>query len=73
MNKVTDVYNYLDIIINLIIYIIITFGFLVYLEIIELDFYNLNYNLKRNIKIRSIEDYELQSEYEEGIDKNLNL
>ena len=61
-----------EIIFDLFVYIIITFGFLVYLEIIELDFCNLNYNLKRNITIRSIEDYELKSENGEDIGNNLN-
>jgi hypothetical protein len=32
------------------------FGFLVYLEIIELNFWGLNFNLKKNIVKRSIED-----------------
>jgi len=32
------------------------FGFLIYLEIIELGFCNLNYNLRKFIEIRSIED-----------------
>jgi hypothetical protein len=32
------------------------FGFLVYLEIIELNFWGLNFNLKKNIIKRSIED-----------------
>ena len=63
---------YIDIIISLIVYIIVNFEFLVYLEIIELDFCNLNYNLKRNITIRSIADYELKSENGEDFDNNLN-
>ena len=41
------------------IHIIIFFGLLIYLEMIELDFCNLNYNLKKKIIDRSIQDYEL--------------
>jgi len=39
--------NYLGIFIDIIIQIVVIFGFLIYLEIIELDFCNLNYNLKK--------------------------
>ena len=37
--------------------IISIFGFLIYLEIIELNFCKLNYNLKKNISARSEHDY----------------
>ena len=46
----------------LIMHLIISFGLLIYLEIIELDFCNLNYNLKKNIIERSIQDYELEND-----------
>ena len=41
------------------------FGLLIYLEIIELNFCNLNYNLKKAIIDRSIKDYELGIDNEE--------
>jgi hypothetical protein len=66
-NKNDNNYHLGIIIINIIIQIIVICGFLIYLEIIELDFCNLNYNLKKNIIVRSIEDYELKSESEEDI------
>ena len=43
-------------------HLIISFGLLIYLEIIELDFCNLNYNLKKTIMGRSIQDYELEND-----------
>ena len=43
---------------NLIIQIIVAFGLLIYLEMIELDFCNLNYNLKQTIIDRSIKDFD---------------
>ena len=46
-------------------HIIIFFGLLIYLEMIELDFCNLNYNTKKSIIDRSIQDYELESDNEE--------
>jgi len=49
----------------LIIYLIISFGLLIYLEMIELNFCNLNYNLKKTIADRSIQDYELDIDHEE--------
>ena len=48
-----------------IIYLIIFVGLLIYLEMIELDFCNLNYNLKKTIIERSIQDYELEIDNEE--------
>ena len=42
-----------------ILHLIIIFELLIYLEMIELDFCNLNYNLKKKIIDRSIQDYEL--------------
>jgi len=45
-----------------IFHIIIIFGLLIYLEMIELDCCNLNYNLKKTIIDRSIQDYELKSD-----------
>ena len=59
-------------VVNLIIQIIVIFGFLIYLEMIELNFCNLNYNLKKTIIDRSIEDYELKSDNEEDIDSDVN-
>ena len=47
------------IIFDIIIKAIVIFALLVYLEIIELKFYNYNYNLRENIIQRSIEEYEL--------------
>ena len=49
----------------LFIHIIIFIGLLIYLEMIELDFCNLNYNLKKTIIDRSIQDYELEINNEE--------
>ena len=46
-------------------HIIIIFGLLIYLEMIELDFCNLNYNLKKKIIDRSIQDYEIEIDNEE--------
>ena len=46
--------------------LIIIFGLLVYLEMIELDFCNLNYNLRKTIIDRSIQDYELEIDNEEN-------
>ena len=62
--------------IDIIIQILVTFGILVYLEIIVLNFCNLNYNLRQNIIGRSIKDYELGiigiNEDEEEGDENLS-
>ena len=49
----------------LIIHLIIAFGLLIYLEMIELNFCKLNYNLKKTIIDRSIQDYELVDDNEE--------
>jgi len=49
----------------LIIHLIITFGLLIYLEMIELNFCNLNYNLRKKIIDRSMQDYELQVDNED--------
>ena len=38
-----------------------TFGIMIYLELIELKFLQLNYNLKKNIELRSLEEYEKNS------------
>ena len=46
---------------KIIIQIIIIFGLLIYLEIIELDFCNLNYDVKEKIIERGIEEWELKS------------
>ena len=43
-------------IINLLIFV----GLLIYLEMIELDFCSLNYNLRKSIIERSIQDYKLE-------------
>ena len=43
-------------------------GFLIYLEIIELNFCNLNYNLKKYINIRCIKDI-----YEDNRDESTNF
>ena len=53
-------YSFLNLIfLGFITQIIVFFGLLVYLEIIELNFCKLNENLRRYIIRRSIEDYEL--------------
>jgi len=52
--------------------IIVFLGFLIYLEMIELDFCNLNYNLKTSIIDRSIEDYDLKNNSEGDRDSNFN-
>ena len=46
---------------KIIIQIMIIFGLLIYLEIIELDFCNLNYDVKENIIKRSILEWELKT------------
>ena len=46
---------------KIIIQIIIIFGLLIYLEIIELDFCNLNYDVKEKITERGIQEWELKS------------
>ena len=50
--------------------IISILGFLIFLEIIELNFCKLNYNIRKNIISRSEEDYKisLESEYENSTD-----
>ena len=63
-NNITERLLYTDIF-RIIIYIIIFDGLLIYLEIIELNFCNLNYNLKKAIIDRSKEDYELEIDNEE--------
>ena len=40
-------------------------GFLIYLEIIELNFCNFNFNLKKNIAHRSESEYNITYELEE--------
>ena len=57
--------NFFIIVFIFIINIIIFIGLLIYLEMIELDFCNLNYNLKKTIIERSIKDYELEIDNEE--------
>ena len=47
------------------IHIIIFVGLLIYLEMIELDFCNLNYNLRKSIIDRSIQDSSLEIDDEE--------
>ena len=58
---------------KIIVQLIAFFGILIYLEMIELNFCNLNYNLKKAIIDRSIEDYELKSDYDEEQGINLNF
>ena len=57
---------------KVIVQIIVTLGIVIYLEMIELDFCNLNYNTKKSIIERSIEEYELKSNSEGEQDFNLN-
>ena len=57
---------------KVIVNLIVIFGILLYLEMIELNFCNLNYNIKKAIIDRSIEDYELKSDYDEEQIINLN-
>jgi len=64
--------NFIIFIFNIIMQIFVIFGFLIYFEMIELDFCKLNYNLKKEIINRSIEDYELKSNNEEDYDINFN-
>ena len=40
-------------ILRIIIFILIVFMFLVFIEVIEINIYNLSYNTKKNIEIRS--------------------
>ena len=47
-------------------YICSFIGFMIYLEIIELNFCNLNYNLRKYINKRSVEDI-----YEDNIDESI--
>jgi len=44
---------------NIIAYIISLIGFMIYLEIIELNFCKLNYNLRKHINARSLKDSEI--------------
>ena len=71
-NFIIKFLSYIDIIIQ----ILVTFGILVYLEIIVLNFCNLNYNLRQSIIGRSIKDYELGNigikEEEKEDDENLS-
>jgi len=46
-------------ILNIIAYIISLIGFMIYLEIIELNFCKLNYNLRKYINARSLQDSEI--------------
>jgi len=58
-------YSFFSYAIVSIMHIIIFVGLLIYLEMIELDFCNLNYNIKKSIIDRSIQDYELEIDNEE--------
>jgi hypothetical protein len=40
------------------------FGFLVYLEVIEIGFFNLNYNTRKNIEKRRVEEIKQKNEYD---------
>ena len=53
-------------IISFLILILITFMFLVYIEIIELNIFNISYNTKKNIELRSLEESII------GFDFNIN-
>lgn len=59
--------------------IICLFGYLIYLEIIELNCYNLNYNLKKSIAIRGMEndlyilDFSEQASNEENHSQNKEM
>ena len=46
-------------VLNIIVYIISLIGFMIYLEIIEINFCKLNYNLRKYINDRSIKDSEI--------------
>ena len=53
--------------INIIFLLLQFFSLMIYLEIIELNFLNLNKNIKRNIKIRmSLDDFERKDSYMDG-------
>ena len=60
-----DVFHIILFIIIIIMSIIFALGLLIYLEIIELNFCKLNYNLKNSIIERSIQDYDLEIDNEE--------
>ena len=51
-----DKFLYNEILLNISMYILSLIGFMIYLEIIELNFCNLNYNLRKYIDERSIRD-----------------
>jgi len=53
-----DYQNYISVL-NIIAYIISLIGFMIYLEIIELNFCKLNYNLRKYINARSLKDSEI--------------
>jgi len=57
---------------KVIVQIIVTFGIVIYLEMIELNFCNLNYNTKKSIIERSIKECELESNSEGEQVFNLN-
>jgi len=47
------------------------FSMLIFLEIIELDFWNLNYNTKRNIDLRGLIDISGDCGRDSSVDKNI--
>ena len=63
-NIVTEIYNLLAELFSLI-------GVMVYLELIEFKFCNLNHNLKKNIEMRSINEYSIQEINDDDI-SNIN-
>ena len=64
-NKNDNISSLLSDALVLTIHAVVFIGLLIYLEMIELDFCDLNYNLKKSIMDRSIQDYELEIDVEE--------
>ena len=64
-NKNDNISSLLSDALVLTIHTVVFIGLLIYLEMIELDFCDLNYNLKKSIMDRSIQDYELEIDVEE--------
>ena len=64
-----DLYNYKEALLNILLYFFSFIGFMIFLEIIELNFCKLNYDLRKYIIERGISDIN-QSEINESIINN---
>ena len=64
-NKNDNISDILSDALVLTIHTVVFIGLLIYLEMIELDFCDLNYNLKKTIMDRCIQEYELEIDNEE--------